>query len=83
MAMKDVSPLQHEDDMATIVNDIQHMHVSPEGDVDPDLSSDDYESSSDDEALEEVAPYACAYCGLADVNCVVKCLTCSKWYVFT
>lgn len=32
---------------------------------------------------EEKAPaaeHACAYCGIDDVNCVMKCTTCNKWF---
>ena len=42
-----------------------------------------YAASDDEEEEEEdvpSAPYACAYCGLADVRSCVQCLHCSKWF---
>lgn len=40
-----------------------------------------YESGSETEETEEhVPPFACAYCGFADVRCCVQCMQCQKWF---
>lgn len=31
------------------------------------------------EAAEDLPPHACAYCGIHNTSCVVKCLLCNKW----
>lgn len=31
------------------------------------------------EPVEELPPHACAYCGIHNTACVVKCLICNKW----
>lgn len=31
------------------------------------------------EPVEELPPHACAYCGIHNTACVVKCLVCNKW----
>lgn len=45
-----------------------------------DTISDDLES--EEEEPEALAEHACAYCGIDDVNCVLQCLICKRWYVF-
>jgi len=47
----------------------------------------DYDGLSDDLESEELETkalpeHACAYCGIDDVNCVLQCLTCKRWYVY-
>lgn len=32
-----------------------------------------------EEPAEELPPHACAYCGVHNTSCVVKCLICNKW----
>ncbi|UZJ55035.1 hypothetical protein CBS101457_004355 [Exobasidium rhododendri] len=32
------------------------------------------------EAVEDLPPHACAYCGIHNTSCVVKCLICNKWF---
>ena len=46
-------------------------------------NSDDGTSVTSDEALDESdgeSEHACAYCGIHNVNCVVQCLVCKKWF---
>lgn len=31
------------------------------------------------EAAVDLPPHACAYCGIHNTSCVVKCLLCNKW----
>lgn len=40
-----------------------------------------YDGEADDEDLqeEELPEHACAYCGIHDTSCVIKCLGCNKW----
>jgi regulator of nonsense transcripts 1 len=33
----------------------------------------------DGEVAEDLPPHACAYCGIYNTSCVVKCLLCNKW----
>lgn len=45
----------------------------------------DYDAISEDLDAEEretraLPEHACAYCGIDDVNCVLQCLTCKRWY---
>lgn len=40
----------------------------------------DLDPGSDTEAAKPEPPYACAYCGLADVRSCVQCTQCDKWF---
>jgi len=38
------------------------------------------EEEEERERLKNLPPHACAYCGIHNPGCVVKCLVCSKWF---
>lgn len=45
------------------------------------LNSDNEYNSDENNENEEIIPeYACSYCQLSDVNCVVQCNNCKKWF---
>ncbi|WFD15392.1 ATP-dependent RNA helicase [Malassezia arunalokei] len=49
-----------------------------EKEIDEMYVNDANEYAEDD--AEPVAEHACAYCGLDDVDCVMKCTACDKWF---
>lgn len=49
------------------------------GDILEDSVYDDGEERPYDEE-ESLPPHACTYCGIHNTGCVVRCLTCNKWF---
>ena len=80
----------HHDDADALAEDL-HDHLDIEGDVDGLLDDEDDELSESDASSSESGedeedrdgpppPHACAYCGIRDPACVVKCVATDKWF---
>lgn len=74
---KTKAKVEHKDDE----NDLVHpQEQEPLYEYDQEEREEDKEAPTEP---EEILPeHACAYCGLADVDCVIKCTVCNKWCVF-
>lgn len=56
-----------------------HSHTALHADL-ASLSEAGISDEADPALLENLPEHACAYCGIFNPACVVKCLTCNKWF---
>ncbi|KAK0547452.1 ATP-dependent RNA helicase [Tilletia horrida] len=57
-----------------------HHHRGGAGEGGLDDHDDGFDITLDGSLQTELPPHACAYCGIHNPSCVVRCLICNKWF---